>query len=118
MRFLGFPRFTVLSTKHPGFSEEKEWLVIYNPPSLSSEAIEQHVECVNGHLQRINAIPLEALGDEGELDLSITNILRHVIVGPSELPYTIVHAVLDTFSEAGFENPVRIVSISDIPLRN
>ena len=50
-------KFAVLCTKHPGFSEEREWRAIYMPSMEQSPSVEKGIETVNGTPQPILQIP-------------------------------------------------------------
>jgi hypothetical protein len=110
-------RHAVLCTKHPGFSEEREWRVIYSPTLLKSERITSSIECVNGTPQPVCKIPFKDVPEEGLYGLNVPDILDRVIVGPSKFPVGMCDAFVTLLGEVGVQNPGAKVILSQVPLR-
>ena len=110
-------RYSVLSTKHPGFSEEREWRVIYSPQFISSERIKEENVTLDGIPQKIYKIPLENLESEGLFGIEIPELLDKIIIGPTEFPLELKAAFVEQLAASGVENPQSKVIISGIPLR-
>ena len=88
-------RMAAISTKHPGFREEREWRVVYCPTLEESRYLEREVVIVNGVPQPIYKIPLQNISEVGFF-AEIPNLLDRVIIGPSEYPV----ALGEAFSES------------------
>ncbi|PWC29815.1 DUF2971 domain-containing protein [Teichococcus aestuarii] len=99
-------RFTVLSTKHPGFIEEKEIRLIVNPGFKENMEVNSDVKAINGVPQIIYKFTLDVLND-----------LDHIIIGPCRYPVAIFDAFVSELSKIGFKEPKEKVVISEIPLR-
>ena len=99
-------RFAVVSTKHPGFREEKEWRVIYMPKLETSELVDKSIEVVGGVPQVVYHLPLRDLA-----------LLDRIIIGPTKLPRTVRDAFVDMLVAAGVADAASKVFSSDIPLR-
>lgn len=51
-------KFAVLSTKHVGFNEEREWRVIYRPFEFASAAVVEKVVAIRSTPQLVYQLPL------------------------------------------------------------
>ena len=109
-------KYAILSIKHPGFKEEQEWRIVYNPIMEQSPIIKNDICVVNGIPQQIYKIPLL---DIPELDYyaSIPNIIDRIIIGPVEFPWAVYKAFVEILSEAGVQDVGKKVFVSQIPLR-
>lgn len=103
--------------KHPAFDEEREWRIIYIPEMGVSEAIIQSVESVRGLPQIVQKIPLIDDHERGLHGAHPDNLVRNLIIGPSEFPLVLRDAFVALLEEAGVTNAQDRVSISFIPLR-
>lgn len=110
-------RNAVLCTKHPGFREELEWRIVYQPTLERSERINQTVKCVEGLPQLVCEIPLEDVPGEGLVGVAPKSLVNRIIIGPCQHPSTIREAFIFALANAGFEDPESKIVISDIPLR-
>lgn len=109
-------KFAILSIKHPGFKEEKEWRIIYNPALQNSNFIKSNLHVIDGTPQHIYKLPLIDIPDIRYF-ASIANILDRVIIGPVAYPNAVHKAFIDLLINAGITDPYQRVFISDIPLR-
>ena len=110
-------KFAALCTKHPGFSEEREWRAIYMPSMEQSPYLEQGIEVVGGAPQRIYKFPLRNLPEIGYSGVEIPELLDRIIIGPTEYPQAIYEAFVTLLFEAGVEDSLSRVHVSGIPLR-
>ena len=106
-----------LSLKHKGFSEEREWRMIFLPDALPSEHVERSVEVIAGVPQTVYKIPLENKPGQDICGVSIPDLIDQVIIGPSALPAAIFNAFSSILKGAGIGDPDSRLTISDIPLR-
>lgn len=104
-------------TKHPGFEEEKEWRVLYSPGIEKSDVIEEHIHSVRGTPQIIQKIPLENIPERDLLFIEPDKLLEKIIIGPSEFPNEIRHALALTLSKAGVSDAWNRIVVSEIPIR-
>ena len=109
--------FAALSTKHPGFAEEREWRIIHSPTMLPSERIGFDIETIEGVPQRVYKLQMENHPDEGLIGATLPELLEEIIVGPTESPWPIYDALVTKLEENGVENARSKVRISNIPLR-
>jgi hypothetical protein len=107
----------VLSTKHPGFAEEREWRVIYSPTIEHSDKIEASVETIGGVPQRVYKIPLVNHPEEGFTGATIPELLDRIIIGPTQYPWPIYDAFVEELRQRGVPDAASRVFVSDIPLR-
>jgi hypothetical protein len=110
-------RFSVLSTKHPGFIEEKEWRVIFSPQDNANGRIKEELVTLEGLPQRIFKIPFVNYPDEGLVGIEIPELLDRIIVGPTEFPLEIKSVFVEKLKELGIADAFDRVVISGIPLR-
>jgi Protein of unknown function (DUF2971) len=110
-------RFAAMCTKHPGFSEEREWRLIYAPAHDSSPLIESEIVSVGGVPQLVHKLPLRDFPDEGFVGAAIPSLVNRIIVGPTQYPFAIQDAFVRQLSLLGVANPEQRVFVSNIPLR-
>ena len=103
--------------KHPAFDEEREWRVIYIPEMGKSEAIEQSVESVRGLPQIGQKIPLINNVGLGLHGAHPDNLLKHLIIGPTDFPLVLKEAFVALLEDADVKDAQERVSVSFIPLR-
>ena len=110
-------RFAVLSTKHPGFSEEKEWRVIYSPTYDAKKRLVSATQVISGTPQIIYKIPLQNIPAEGLVGMTIPELLDKILIGPTQYPLQIAEAFIAELKKADVVEPEQRVVISGIPLR-
>ena len=110
-------RSAVLSTKHPGFKEEREWRVLYSPHRALKDRLHPAIVEIDGTPQRIFKLPLKSYPDEGLVGMEPTELLDRVIIGPVEFPYDVRDAFVESLQGVGVTDAEDRVVISGIPLR-
>lgn len=114
----------ILSTKHPGFCEEREWRIIYSAKIYPCENIDRNrsVRSVRGVPQIVHELPLRDIPDDGErrglYGAEIPALLDRVIIGPSEDGRIVQEAVIDILKCLEVQDAANKVVVSGIPLRN
>lgn len=73
--------FAVLSTKHPGFHEEKEWRVIHQPSTLRPAP--PAILDPSDSTKKIHLIPLENRLESGIWGANPNESLERIIIGPT-----------------------------------
>ena len=111
-------RYAVVSTKHPGFADEREWRVVASPSLYPSGRLESVVEVVRGVPQRVLKISLENDAMRGLTGFDLPTLLDRIIIGPCDFPEISADAFRRELSDAGIPDATRRVVISDIPLRH
>lgn len=109
--------FAILSTKHLGFSEEREWRVIHRPFEHSSAHVEEGIVAISGTPQLIYRLPLVNKPGMNMPRLTLDRLLQRVIIGPSLHPETTRRAIVEALRAKGVTTPEPRVVLSDIPLR-
>jgi hypothetical protein len=108
----------MLSTKHPGFAEEKEWRIIYRPPPPPYEPdVPSKIVCVNGIVQTVFYLPMKDIPEKNLLKANLSELLDCIIVGPTPNPGVVGNAFIHLMRKAGINDPERRLKISGIPLR-
>jgi Protein of unknown function (DUF2971) len=110
-------RFAVLCTKHPGFKEELEWRVVYQPSLDPSDHIVRCTETINGVPQPIYKMRLQDVPEAGLVGIEIKDLIERVIVGPTRYPDAVCEAFVDALEAAGVPDAKQKVVPSTIPLR-
>lgn len=110
-------RAAVLSTKHPGFLEEREWRLIYSPDTDGKKRVIPDIVDLDGIPQRIYKVPFEDHPEDGLLGATIPDLLDRIIVGPTKHPYEIRQAFVEKLSQLGLADASERVIVSGIPLR-
>lgn len=114
-RVLRAIRFAVMSTKHPGFSEEREWRVLYFIDQLgASERIKRTVKTIAGVPQIVYEM---ALATDDDPSLLRSNLIDRIIVGPTQYPQNIIEAFVEELVNNNIADAGEKVTYSGIPLR-
>lgn len=103
--------FAIISIKHPGFEEEREWRIVLHVPQVPG-FLKKDSESIDGTPQTIYKIPLA-----GDM-ISIPKLVDHVIIGPTYYPDTIKNVFIDELDHIGFRAADERVIASNIPLRS
>ncbi|QJC86115.1 DUF2971 domain-containing protein [Cereibacter sphaeroides] len=109
--------FAILSLKHPGFREEREWRVIHSPSLMPSPRIRYDIETINGVPQRVYKLPLMNFPEEGLIGATLPELIEEIIIGPTATPWPIYEALASKLEAKGMQDAWRRVRISNIPLR-
>ncbi len=107
----------VVSIKHPGFEEEKEWRVVYWPKLAPSSYVSQEIASIGGSPQLIHKIPLKKIPDKGLNVIEIDQVLDRIIIGPTTFPDALREALIYELEKVGVGEAGNRVVVSDIPLR-
>lgn len=110
-------RFGVLCTKHPGFSEEREWRVIHSPRLDQSTRLVKEVRAIGGVPQVIMKIPLKDVPAEGLVGVELPLLINRLVIGPTEFPMAVRSAFSSLLSDKKVINAAGLVWVSEIPLR-
>lgn len=120
-------RFSVQSTKHPSFKEERGWRVIYSPSILHREGglndrqmarIPTEIMSIGGVPQRVFAIPFVDYPDEGFVGATAPALIDRILVGPSRDSRAIQHALIAELMLINVAEPESKVVITGVPLRH
>ena len=104
--------FAIISIKHPGFEEEREWRIVFQvPQGQVPKFLKKDSVSIGGTPQTIYKIPL--VGDV----IAIPKLLDHIIIGPTYYPDTIKNVFIDKLDRIGFMAADEHVITSNIPLR-
>ena len=109
--------YATICTKHPGFSEEREWRFVYCAAISKSEIISETVESIDGIPQKVCKLPLADIPEKGLTGLELAKLIDRIIIGPSHSPYEIYEAMVELMRKAGIADAASKVFVSDIPLR-
>lgn len=109
---------SALCTKHPGFREEREWRILYNPSYQRSVEILEEIEVINSIPQIVCKIPLKNIPEKGLIGVELAEIIDRIIVGPSEFPFRIAEALTKALDDEGVVGANEKVFVSRIPLRS
>lgn len=119
--------FSMLSTKHPGFAEEREWRITYSANPLTEpmsddefngkSPIKREFRSVNGLPQRIYKIPFIDAPAYGISRITLPSILKGVVIGPTQYPNVVFDSIVMAMRRIGFDDKDIRVNVSNIPLR-
>lgn len=111
-------RMFVLTTKHPGFAEEREWRVFHTVGiDEQSPFVSYEVETISGAPQHVVKVQLRDDHELGVEGADPSKLIDRVIIGPCESPLPIRNALMDSMMQAGVENYQDKIWMSFIPLR-
>ena len=106
-----------IGTKHPGFSEEKEWRVFFRPAEHPKSILSSKVVVIDSVPQEIWALPLRHDPCNGLHHADIPSLLDRIIIGPTPYPYVSARAFVALLEMAGVKEASSKVIVSNIPLR-
>lgn len=106
-----------LGIKHPGFSEEKEWRVIYRPNYQASDLLKPKTVSIAGAPQKVFELPLVNAPDRGVERISPADLIDQIIIGPSTHAFAMWRGFVEMLQEAGVPEPEKKVHCSNIPVR-
>lgn len=107
----------ILCVKHPGFKEEREWRVVYNPALNKSKYVSSSIEAINGIPQEIHKIPLRDIPEGNFYGATIPEFIERIIIGPNDHQVVMGITFAKLLEEAGCKNPYEKIRYSGIPLR-
>jgi hypothetical protein len=107
----------VVSLKHEGIHEEREWRVIYSPKRSPSPHFESSIEVFGGVPQQIYKIPFRNDPGAGISGLEPNEILDRIIIGPTQFPWAMYEAFVAALAGAGIKDAASRVFVSQIPVR-
>ncbi len=114
---VGSYHFAALSTKHPGFAEEREWRMAFTPALQPAGDLARSVEICRGAPQVVYKLPLlRREGPEGA-STALADILEAFIIGPCKSPRAVRDAFVELLAAAGVPGAAELVRVSDIPIR-
>ncbi len=106
----------VVCKKHEGFSEEREWRLVYVPNLIQETefALKNSVECINGLPQIVYKLPVN-----GGLSpkINLTTMLHKVLIGPTENAMQQALSFSMILNSIGLSDVDMKIERSDIPLR-
>jgi len=106
-----------ISTKHPGFREEREWRVVYIPSFEAAPHLNQQVQTLDGVAQTIYSLPLKSIPEIG-FNAEVPQVLNRVIIGPSQGQAALKEELVRMLTEMAVPNPTDKIFLSDISLRD
>lgn len=116
--FLMF-RIFAMCTKHPGFSEEREWRVFSSPiHEGTSDWLSYDIETVGGVPQQIGKLKLFDDETRGIHGVAPEGLVNRVLIGPCEYPLQVRLAMREAMTHAGIGDPESKLWMSLIPLRH
>lgn len=112
-----------LVTKHPGFSEEKEWRVIYMKDRDNNHLLSEMIDYViNGRGPELKFKykfkPVAMLDEKNQEDFSLENLVQKLIVGPCISGALTKKAVERMLQKIGKPNLIDKLVASTIPYRS
>lgn len=110
-------QFAMLSAKHIGFREEREWRIIHSPREFSSAFVMPTFETVRGKPEVVYHLPLSNLEGMNYPQIDLNKLLHRVIIGPCQNPFQIASTFEDILRSLQIDKPDERIRISLIPLR-
>ena len=105
-----------VSTKHPGFHEEREWRIVRTPNFPFPCPLEKVTITIDGVPQSVLLLELKDRPPD-LLGVEPAALLDRVIIGPTSFPIPIRNAYLERMKAEGIADAESKLSISFLPLR-
>lgn len=108
-----------ITHKHPGFVQEREWRFVWRRHKDVDGRLSSYVQSRVGArgLYEYFCFPIRTDPQVSPAELKIQNIIREVMIGPTEDAYLKKLAVDNLLRSKGFDLERTKVTISDIPFR-
>jgi hypothetical protein len=103
--------------KHPGFGEELEWRLAYQPKLQASDKMRGKLVEIQSCPQIIYELPLKDAPEHGLTGISPGALIERIIIGPTKYPLALYDYFVKLLSDAGIERAYEKVVLSHIPLR-
>lgn len=107
----------MMSLKHPGFREEKEWRLIYSPIFLPENDANSEILNIKEGPQRVRYFPLDGIKMAKNGETTIADAIEKIIIGPTSHPYVTYEALKSKLTLAGVPDPENRIIVSSIPIR-
>lgn len=107
----------MLTTKHVGFEEEKEWRIIHSPTLFPSAYVPAGMHSIGGMPQIIHKIGLYDQPNLNMPELELDRLIHSIIIGPCQHPEQVAFTLGCALGEAGVTAARERIRVSDIPLR-
>ncbi|MER9259011.1 DUF2971 domain-containing protein [Mesorhizobium sp. M0619] len=107
------------AVKHPSFSEEKEWRLVYLPNIFPTPGLQEKriVRAINGMPQTIYCIPIDGKPINQGNAVTIDMLVSKVVVGPCFEASVALDAIRTALLDAGHQGLAQNVSFCGIPFR-
>ncbi|EGE56744.1 UNVERIFIED_ORG: hypothetical protein GGI63_003084 [Rhizobium esperanzae] len=105
------------ASKHHGFREEEEWRVMHTRYVDPSDGLRYENATIRGIPQVITKLTLGLTGPSADKGMTIPNLVKQVIIGPTNYPFVVAEAVETAMVNAGIPDAGSKIRISQIPLR-
>lgn len=109
-------QFIILSTKDPGFKEEREWRIIHSRVYVNSH-LKESVEIINGVPQVIFKLNMKYMLLESQKSNPISNVIEKIIIGPTNNSNILCDAFYAEIKNIYPSDAKSKIIQSDIPLR-
>ena len=103
----------MLSLKHPGFAEEREWRFIYSSLLVDNSTVPRGIITIDDVPQPVVYIPFKV----NETEIPVSSVVQNLLIGPVTQPYVLEDAFVAVLQDAGIPDPQTLITISTIPLR-
>ena len=97
--------------------EEREWRILYTPGLFSSKHITRNVRTIRGVTQTVYDLPLKDIPEEGLVGIEVPQLLRKIIIGPTQFESVTHTALWHLLLDAGVTDPGGRILVSAVPLR-
>lgn len=110
----------VISIKHRGFAEEREWRIILshiyegNEKLIPNDLIERSIENTRNIPEVVYKIKLDKYN---AISSNKASLLEKIIIGPSACAEIVAESFAEILQKKGFSNAKNMIAISNIPLR-
>lgn len=132
----GALHYALLSVKHRGFREEREWRILARADDLPANGpVKREVKSIGGIPQLVHVLPLHGHGSKLPCNqvtmqhgmesedvmflpqFSWDRLIDRIIIGPSLFPETVKAAIEEQLKLDGVGRWNQLVEVSEIPLR-
>jgi hypothetical protein len=110
-------RILCLCVKHPGFKEEREWRIFHVKNEDQKGKLEYETRSLNGFPQSLCVLHLRDYSDEGYKGTGLSDLVKKVIIGPTDFAEPTRDCFFELMGEHGIEDIQSKLTISGIPLR-
>jgi hypothetical protein len=113
---LGMLESAAVSTKHPGFCEEREWRAV-SEPRMPLKRVAQTIETIGGIPKHVQSVRLQNIPEEGFTGLAPADLVNRVLIGPTEAGPAIYGALHEAMEMAEIQDIRKKLFMTNLPLR-
>lgn len=115
--FIRHFHYSIISTKHPGFHEEREWRAVFSPRMDNNCNMKLILQELNGKRQGIYILDIDKLVSGSMHEGTMDDFIENIMIGPVPDSTTIINKISPEIMKFHFGDAHDKIVLSEIPFR-